>query len=297
MRQRNAYPHLFLSLLLTLTSCAGPLSRREPASRIAQAQDLAQSGGFAQTVLPSQPHPLWSYMRLKPGAHSDTIYVYIEGDGVLQINQYGQSCLSEDPTPSPQLPLMLATWHGQFAPEDSIIYLARPCQFTYQARRDRCVQMDWLKGRYGSKALESFHSALDAVREKVHKPLKFHLIGYSGGGTLAMLLANTRKDIAHVTTLAANLDHETFFRMHQETYPPPAFDLVSNPSQIASIPQYHVVGAADPIVPESLLKAYLRKLPAERKAVEMEVIQGQNHRDVEGWQRIWQRLLPQLRTR
>ena len=297
MFRTKASPYVAFLLLLILSACAGSLSRREPGGRVAQAEALAQSAGFVRMVLPSQPHPLWTYARLKAEAHPEVVYVYIEGDGVLQINQYGQSYLSEDPTPSPQLPLMLATWHGHFAPEDSILYMARPCQFTHHAGRDRCVQMDWLKGRYGPKAVESLSAALDAVQEKVRRPGKCHLVGYSGGGALAMLLANNRGDIVRVTTLAANLDYETFFKLHQETYPPPAFDLLKNPTQVAATPQYHIVGGADPIVPETLVRAYVAKLPVHREGVEVEVVQGQNHKDVEGWQKIWQRLLPQLRAR
>ena len=296
MFHRKTSLPLLLTLLLILSGCAG-LSRLEPTSRVAQAEELAHSAGFSRVVWSSTPHPLWSYTRLKPEAASDIVYVYIEGDGVLQINQYGQSYLSDDPTSSPQLPLMLATWHGQFAPQDSIVYMARPCQFTHHSRQDKCTQMDWLKGRYGPKVAESFNTALDALRAKVQPNVKFHLVGYSGGGTIAMLLANTRDDIAKVTTLAANLDHETFFRLHQETYPPPAFDLLTHPARVAATPQLHVVGSKDPIVPEAVARAYMSKLSAQQapRSAQVERVEGQNHHDVAGWQKVWQRLLPQVK--
>jgi alpha/beta superfamily hydrolase len=289
---------LLLTVLLILTGCAGSLTRLEPASRKAQAEELAQSAGFSRVVWSSTPHPLWSYTRLTSAASSEVIYVYIEGDGVLQINQYGQSYLSNDPTPSPQLPLMLAAWHAQFAPQDSVVYMARPCQFTHYTREDKCIQMDWLKGRYGPKVVESFSTALDGLRAKVQRDVKFHLVGYSGGGTIAMLLANTREDIAQVTTLAANLDHETFFRLHQETYPPEPFDLIARPEKVAGTPQLHVVGGSDPIVPESIVQAYKSKLSAKGvlRGVEVERIEGQNHHNVPGWQKVWQQVLPQLRS-
>ena len=292
---RSTIP-LLTALLLILCSCAGSLGKLEPTDRLAQANAQARSGGFSHVFWPSKPHPLWSYTRLK-GKGSDPVYVYIEGDGVLQIKKYGQTFLTDDPSPSPQLPLMLASWHANVEPEDNIVYMARPCQFTVTTGLDRCQKMDWLKGRYSPKSLESFNSALDALRLRLPPHATFHLIGYSGGGTLAMMLANERTDIARVTTLAANLDHEAFFKIHEETYPPPPFSVISHPEKISMIPQLHIIGTQDQIVPESITQAYLSKLKAyaSNAPVHLKRIDGLDHHNVERWQKVWQELLSQVK--
>ncbi len=293
-------PIFFTILLVILSGCAGSFSKISPYERIAQANAEAERIGFTRIVWPSNPHPLWSYGRFDPPTPSDTVYVYMEGDGILQVNRYGQSYLSNNPTPSPQLPLLLAGLHAAYDPHDVITYIARPCQFTHP-EQDRCQPLNWLSGRYGPQVVKSYSSALDALRAKLKRNIKFHLIGYSGGGTIAMLLANERSDVVRVTTLGGNLDHEAFFAFHRdrkETYPPPPFNLLTHPEKISHIRQYHVVGKSDVIVPGVIAQAFMRKFRSQVPAgdAKIEFVEGQDHYNVEGWKKIWHRLLPQLKA-
>ncbi len=280
-----------LILPLVLQSCASSSGKLRPQDRVQEAENIAQQVGLKRYVIPSMPHKIWSYLspawgEVDLGGSEATLY--IEGDGVLEIASASGGTLSNDPTPTPALPLLLVADHVRIHPGQLIAYMARPCQFTLQTKQDRCEALDWLQGRYGDKAVSSLSHALDILKAK-RSISGFHLVGYSGGGTLAVKLARIRQDVLSVSTLAANLDHGVFFKRHFETYPPAPFDLVGGVDPHRPVKEVHFVGGSDPIVFPDIARSYLQKVKQVMPGapVEVTVVPGLTHHDYQRWRQLW----------
>ncbi|MBN9565136.1 MAG: hypothetical protein J0G29_03435 [Alphaproteobacteria bacterium] len=290
---KNVYIWFFL---LALQACAVSSGKLLPQDRVQEAEQIAQAAGFKRYVIPSSPNKIWSYLSPawgQPDLAASEATVYIEGDGVLETPSRAGAFLSRDPTPTPPLPLLLAADHHRLKPNHLVAYIARPCQFTLQTKQDKCESLDWLKERYGDKALASLSNALDILKAK-QAISGFRLVGYSGGGTFALRLARTRTDVTSVATLAANLDHGVFFGRHFETHPPAPFDLVSGGIDLNRlVKEEHMVGGSDQIVFPEIAQTYLRKMKqmSPMAPVTVNVVPGLTHHDYEHWRKLWLKVL------
>lgn len=171
------------------------------------------------------------------------LHVYIEGDG--------QPWHRPDEVawdPSPKRALMLDLMMLDPAPA---IYLGRPCYFSLDD--PACSAIWWTHQRYAPDIVRSMGRALDRVAGS-NKQLV--LLGHSGGGALAMLLAAHRSDVQEVVTLAGNLDPDAWTEWHG--YSPLRGSL--NPKDFSlpeAVKQRHYVGSRDDIVPLVLLEEAL----------------------------------------
>ena len=117
------------------------------------------------------------------------------------------------------------------------------------------------------------------------------LIGYSGGGTLAMLLAEQVPNVVAVVTIAGNLDPDEWARHHD--YSPLWTSL--NPSSRTPLPpaifQLHVAAENDGIVPaEMVLRA-----AAHQHDPEIMLVPGADHACC--WLEMWPSVLATLDAR
>jgi dienelactone hydrolase len=91
------------------------------------------------------------------------------------------------------------------------------------------------------------------------------LVGFSGGGTIAALLAARRSDVARIVTVAGNLDIAASAAHHRV----PALAASLNPAddwaRLQSIPQLHFVGEKDRVAPPKLAEAYADRFPGARR--------------------------------
>jgi dienelactone hydrolase len=90
------------------------------------------------------------------------------------------------------------------------------------------------------------------------------LIGYSGGGALAVLMAPGVPATRAVITIAANLDVAGWARLHGYLPLERSLDPASQPPLSAGIEQRHLIGGRDTNIPESLNGGYLQTLGADR---------------------------------
>ncbi len=229
--------------LFALGGCASipGMSARDELSR-------AEQQGFVR----AQHHfSGFDVVTLHRGTHvSRRLVVYIEGDGRAWISR---TRLSADPTPRNPVSLKLALKD----PSTAVLYIGRPCQYLRSSERGRCDARYWSSHRYGRAVVDAINQIIDGIAVP---GMQVGLVGYSGGGTLAALVAATREDAAWLVTLAANLDHRVWTREHGlsplvGSLNPPDFAL-----PLKVIPQFHLSGTRDRIVPVAVLKSYLAAL-------------------------------------
>jgi len=250
----------------------------------AEAERIAASGGLAPEVIAAGRFDLVAYHRLAPGG-GDRLVVYIEGDGLAWINR-GQ--LSEDPTPTDPVALRLA------AQDDaaSVLYLARPCQFVTGSEARNCAPRYWSTARFAPEVVEAAGNAIDLVKAQAGKH-EIELVGYSGGGVLATLLAARRNDVMRVITVAANLDLPSWTAYHHVTPLSQSLNPTDFAASLAKVPQVIFVGERDDVVPPSLVERYREALPAGAPVVLVPVA-GFSHYCC--WSERWPELLRKARS-
>ena len=170
------------------------------------------------------------------------LHVYIEGDGKAWQTRFK---LSADPTPDNPLALKLATMDTA----DNVLYLARPCQ--YRSLQDFKCQNDkryWSSHRYSSEVILMYSNVLEQLKKKMSYT-QFHIIGYSGGGVIASLLAASRSDVTALITIAANLDHQNWAKIHNVSQLSGSLNLYDYVVPLSKIAQFHLFGSEDQIVP------------------------------------------------
>src|SRR5690606_19668333 len=192
LKPQNLGPHaragalrFGMALLLSalLTGCQSP--------QLAL-QALADTLQRRLEILDTSPFPL--LLGVPDSAPTSTpLRIYLEGDGRAWATP---SQPSLDPSPRNLLVARLA-----FADPQPSLYLARPCQFV---RAPGCQPLLWTDRRFSAEVLDSLDAALTRIKA-TYGNQTFELIGYSGGGALALLLAARRDDVALVQTLAGNL--------------------------------------------------------------------------------------------
>ena len=179
------------------------------------------------------------------------LHVYLEGDGRPWLTRYQ---VASDPTGQDLLALRLMA-------RDPVasIYVGRPCYHGF-ATDPACGPWWWTHGRYSPEVVRTLVEAIRGILPP-RPPARITLIGYSGGGVLALLMAPHLEGVVQVITIAANLDTDAWAEYHG--YSPLSGSL--NPArQIPldeGIRQLHLIGDQDARVPLASLSAYLARNP------------------------------------
>jgi hypothetical protein len=232
-----------LAIGLLLSGCIGG---RLQAQREAAAH-VAGKSGWQRINLDAGPFELVSFA--PQGLQRATVLtVYIEGDGLAWING---STPSLDPTPLNPLALRLALRD----PSGAAVYLARPCQFVTGVQRRGCQRKYWTSHRFAPEVIEASSSAIEQLKQRFAAE-RLVLVGYSGGGAVAALIAAQRRDVMRLVTVAGNLDHRTWTAdLHLSP-----LDGSLNPAdawqRLQSVPQMHFVGGQDRVLGESVVESY-----------------------------------------
>lgn len=175
--------------------------------------------------------------------------VYIEGDGLITLNN---KTPHNDPTPKNKLVLNLAAEDKRY----NIIYISRPCQYTPLELNDKCNNYEyWTSRRWSEETVLS----MNEVIEKITRNGDVHLIGFSGGGGIAVLIASINKNIKSIVTIAGNLDHIKFNKIHKARQCKLSLNPIDYTDKIFNIPQIHIVGRKDTIISESIIDDFINK--------------------------------------
>lgn len=234
--------------------------------------------------------------------NSNAIHIYIEGDGTPWVKRF---LIARDPTPRYPLALALMKQDSQLS-----FYLGRPCYYqeSYyqeglsQKNDDRktvfyktlghsnnnspCNSHYWTDARYSSDVIDLMKTA---IQEKIKKlphdkqTLPIILIGHSGGGTLAMLIAQQLQAVSGVITIAANMDIDAWTSYKNYSSLDKSIN-IANTIPLRRIPQVHFVGSRDDVVPPKINQPFLQKIGQS-----LTVIEGFDHNCC--WLNKWPTLL------
>lgn len=166
------------------------------------------------------------------------------------------------------------------------IYLNRPC-YGQLNMPIQCEHTLWTSARYSEKVIASMNKALDQIKVR-YGLTSFSVIGYSGGGTIATLLAKRRDDILQLITVAGNLDHEqwtsyfAYLPLSTSLNAVDAFPLEHVPFRL------HMIGKLDTRVPLSTNMAAAQK----DHGAKIKMYSHFNH--VCCWQEEWLQILEQI---
>lgn len=220
-----------------------------PAQRVAHADQLAQARAWQAVRLDTGPMALVAYLPRHIQA-SDQLTIYIEGDGLAWMSP---SQPSADPTPREPMGLQLALAQ----PWGNAAYLARPCQYV-DAEQSGCPPAYWTEQRFAPPVVSAADQAVDQLKQRF-AARELTLVGYSGGGTVAALLAARRSDVVRLITVAGNLDPSAWTAYHRLKPLTGSLSPVDVIAPLQNIPQLHLVGGQDNNVPPSLAEGFARR--------------------------------------
>jgi len=254
-------------------STPGPEERREIASAVAreagwQRLDLDTGGFVLAAFVPPRP------------ARARRLSIYVEGDGTAWVDG---TTPSFDPTPVDPVALRLALEH----PTASVAYLARPCQFVAGGARKGCNVRFWTSHRFSREVVEATDRAVESLKQRFGAQ-ELELIGYSGGGAVAALVAARRPDVARLLTVAGNLDPVQWADLHHASPLSGSLNPIDAAPALVDVPQMHFVGGRDDNVPPAVAGSFRARFPASPPPVR--VVDEFDHACcwVQGWRRLYE---------
>jgi pimeloyl-ACP methyl ester carboxylesterase len=263
----------YFLIALLLSGCAS----HNLEDRIALADKIAARNNFSRVDIKTTRFDLVSFVGPKRG--NGPLHVYIEGDGFAWVTRNQPS---KNPTPVDPIALKLAVLDGRNA-----VYLARPCQY---AQTGDCPPRYWASARFASEVIDAMNEAVDNLKRKLGAD-KLVLIGYSGGGAVAALVAARRTDVVHLATVAGNLDPDAWTRLHSVPRLGSSLNPVNYRRELAAIPQTHFIGESDNIVPIDVYRSY-RSALSDTARIDVRVVPKTGHDCC--WEKSWPELLKEL---
>jgi dienelactone hydrolase len=270
-------PILLTLILLTLSACSHLAS---PEVRQQNATQLAAHSGWVPLYLPAAPFVLAAFVpaSITP---SDTLTVYIEGDGLAWISR---TQVSANPTPMNPVALSMALHQ----PHGAAAYLARPCQYVQGSDAKNCDNSWWTDRRFAPEIITASSTAIDQLMQRFQAQ-HLVLVGYSGGGAVAALVAAQRHDVSLLVTVAGNLDPHTWARLNKITPLTNSLSPADAWQHLVDVPQLHFAGSRDTTITLPVSQAYIARFPENRRPV-LRVIDGFDHHCC--WAEKWAELYP-----
>lgn len=264
-----------VAVVAGLGGCAAtsPDARRQSALALAapsgwQASTLA-AGDFRLLALHPAPQP------------TPELTVFIEGDGLAWL---APRTPSADPTPVDPIALRLALAE-RHRPS---VYLARPCQFDAPLTPGNCRVAHWTQARFSPQIITAMDQGLSQLKQ-MFGAQRLVLVGYSGGGAVAALLAARREDVSLLVTVAAVLDHKAWTRAQDISPLQGSLNPADEWMALRGLRQIHFVGAQDRLAGRAAVQPFVDRFAATEKPVLVEV-PGFSHSCC--WAERWGELSP-----
>lgn len=230
--------------------------------------------GFRQLVMEKQA-----------SSNVDELRVYFAGDGEPWIaGRYP----ARNPSTTDELAIRLfdidsSVYSEQSDASDAVIFLGRPCFHSPTVEAECSLEL-WTTSRYSEVVVEAMTTSLQSIIATL-APRQVILIGYSGGGTLALLTASRLNGQVAVVTIASNLDTHAWTSHHQYLPLHGSLNPADDPKRYASIDQFHLQGGRDTQVPPPTTSRYLQALSSDA----YNVFDEYDHRCC--WDLVWPTVL------
>ncbi|WP_286239369.1 alpha/beta fold hydrolase [Neptuniibacter halophilus] len=252
-----------------LTACSPVPSH---SSRFSHASTITEEAGWTSELINTSIHSVRIFRPAKPDFNKQ-ITIFIEGDGLAWLSRDRPSL---NPTPINPIGLKLALSH----PDSNAIYIARPCQYT---DLNRCKISDWTKGRFSSSIVAAVNEAISVIKDRLGSE-SLILVGYSGGGAIATLIAAGRDDVKKLITVGGNLDHAIWTQHHRISPLTDSLNPIKFVDNLKDIPQWHFVGSNDQIVPPYVSESY-KSAFGKSDHIQVILVEHTNHYCC--WERLW----------
>lgn len=260
--------HQYIFIILVLVSCVSPSKKFA---------NKALEYGFDNLEMSSDifEHRIYYNQFVLDNIDALRLHVYLDGDGTPWIRN---KWIAKDPTA--RNPLILRLMNLDKTPS---ILLGRPCY--YGVNQDfNCENKYWTSHRYSSEVVGSMAYILNDWLAK-HKYKELVFIGFSGGGTLAVLMANKINITTKVVTVAANLDISAWSDFHGYKTLKSSLNPIEEAVLNTNIQQFHFAGKEDKVVPAFIIKKYAKH---QKNSMYFE-ISAKNH--VCCWEKEWPKIL------
>ena len=257
----------------------------DPQQRLRAAEEIAANSGLMRLEPQStQPNslPVAAWIRHPPNKNvaASSLHIYIEGDG---LGWQSRRRVSLDPTPLHPTAMELAAADPSRA---TIVYLGRPCQYGFR-QDSACRPIFWTAARHGEAVIDAMDRRIDALITELDTRDPLTLIGYSGGGVVAALLAARRNDIELLVTIAAPLDLDEWTRAAHVSPLAASLSPMNELEALRSIRQHHFVGRDDARVPIAATESFHRELGRDAPS-RLTIVEGMDHRS---WPEAWKTLI------
>lgn len=231
---KRSYFYLAISVILTISGCAFTPAHERIARENQWRINKLETNFFEHVVISKQ------------NRGEGPIFVFIEGDGRPWVMRH---LISSDPTPSKILTLNLM----ENTPFDSV-FIGRPCYFGL-AQSKNCTKKFWTSHRYSPEIINSMAQIIDKVRSPSQS---LTLVGHSGGGSIATLLAAKVSTPVNVITIAGNLDTEAWVRLHGYYPLHGSLNPISH-ANLKGVLHLHFAGGRDENVPATQIKNFSQR--------------------------------------
>jgi pimeloyl-ACP methyl ester carboxylesterase len=182
--------------------------------------------------------------------------VVIEGDGPVWP---AADRAPADPTPRASTALALARGLQRLGGEDTtVFYLGRPCQYGARHRGEACAPRWWTTDRFAEPVIAAYEAWLDRLPQ--HGRRSLCLVGVSGGGLIALLLAERRPEVTGVMTVASPVAVDAWTDHHQLTVLGVGTAVARGVERLGANRQLHFLGGRDSIVPLNAVLADTQRL-------------------------------------
>ncbi len=259
---------------VVLSGCATSVK-----GRLDTARQITEQAGFQPITFNTNMFGIAGFFKSAPTSNK-VASVYIEGDGFAWIDRY---TISRNPTPRNPVALKLAVRD----PSPIVFYLARPCQYVDLKQERFCNNKYWTNYRFSSDVIQSYNEVLNDIRDRFGVS-GFNLVGFSGGGAVAVLVASRRSDIVSIRTVAGNLDHVTLNRRKGVSPLTGSLNAADVAAKVSDIPQIHFVGGRDNIIGQYIAEIFKARA-GRTDCIAIRRVPGASHTG--GWPDKWRYLL------
>jgi len=278
------YKRAILGLLLLLQGCAFfPGSQLFVSDQEARWLPLTEAG-FVEHSPPNLPLRSWIRLHLSADATAP-VFLVIEADGApWRASGYLPPA---NPTPTRAVGADTAVaLASEFS--SSVVYLGRHCQFVAPQQADfarRCgAPRLWAGARFAPEVVADLQAWIHEMTTvfPVLQGRPWILIGFSGGGTMAALLAPRLPNVACLVTFASPLDLAKWSQVVQRSPLDESLDPADDLMALTQLPRLGFwFGEKDTVVPVASLGRFSGLLAS--RSTSLHLVPGTGHSPVDRW--------------